>query len=230
MGPTRSLGEVEEACGHSFSDRGLLRRAMTHSSVSSVNAADLERLEFLGDRVLGLLTAEALWRRYPDMAEGELAPRLNQLVRKETCAQAARFFGLGDALTMSAGEENNGGRDRDAILGDAMEALLGAIYVDGGLEKARSAYDRFWGERFDAIADEHRDAKTELQEWAQSEGHGTPTYGDIGRTGPDHAPEFTVEVRVGRLRPERARGCSKRDAQTEAALIVLKREGVWASA
>ncbi|MCQ8185041.1 ribonuclease III [Parvularcula maris] len=227
MGASRSFEDVEKACGHSFKNRDLLKRALTHSSVSSENAADLERLEFLGDRVLGLLTAEALWRRYPEMSEGELAPRLNQLVRKETCAEAARFFDLGNALTMSAGEENNGGRDRDAILGDVMEALLGALYVDGGLEKARAAYDLFWGERFDAIAAEHRDAKTELQEWAQSAGHGTPSYADVDRTGPDHAPEFTVEVRVGKLRPEQAKGCSKRDAQTEAALVLLRREGVW---
>jgi ribonuclease-3 len=227
MGTRRSLEDVEKACGHRFEDRGLLKRAMTHSSVSSENAADLERLEFLGDRVLGLLTAEALWRRYPDMPEGDLAPRLNQLVRKETCASAARFFELGQALTMSAGEENNGGRDREAILGDAMEALLGAIYLDGGLEEARQAYDRFWGERFDEIAAQHRDAKTELQEWAQSAGHGTPSYADIARSGPDHAPEFTVEVRVGKLKPEQAKGCSKRDAQTGAALLLLQREGVW---
>jgi ribonuclease-3 len=227
MGATRSFTDVEKACGHSFSNRDLLKRSLTHSSVSSENAADLERLEFLGDRVLGLLTAEALWQRYPDMSEGELAPRLNQLVRKETCAEAARFFGLGEALTMSAGEENNGGRDRDAILGDVMEALLGAVYLDGGLEKARDTYDMFWGERFDGIAAEHRDAKTELQEWAQSAGHGTPSYVDVDRTGPDHAPEFTVEVRVGKLKPEQAKGCSKRDAQTEAALILLRRERVW---
>ncbi|NNU17125.1 ribonuclease III [Parvularcula sp. ZS-1/3] len=228
MGKARVLLEdVEKATGHTFERRELLKRAMTHSSVSGDNVKDLERLEFLGDRVLGLLTAEALWRRYPDMAEGDLAPRLNQLVRKETCAEAARFFNLGDALTLSAGEENNGGRDRDAILGDAMEALLGALYIDGGLEAARVAWDRFWGERFDGIADQHRDPKTTLQEWAQAEGHGTPSYVDIARSGPDHAPKFTVEVRAGKLKPEQGTGSSKRDAHADAALTVLKREGVW---
>ncbi|MFC3303438.1 ribonuclease III [Parvularcula lutaonensis] len=222
-----SLDSVEEAVGHSFARRELLERAMTHSSVSSDNVKDLERLEFLGDRVLGLLTAENLWRRYPDMSEGELAPRLNQLVRKETCADAARHFNLGPALKMSAGEENNGGRDRDAILGDAMEALLGALYIDGGLEAAERVYDMYWGKHFDAIADQHLDAKTAFQEWSQAHGHGTPSYADIKRRGPDHAPCFTVEVRAGKLKPEQAEGSSKRDAQTAAARKMLVREGVW---
>lgn len=228
-GREKELSAVEEAVGHRFVDRSLLDRALTHSSVSTDTGKDLERLEFLGDRVLGLLTAEALWRRYPDMTEGELAPRLNQLVRKETCADAARFFDLNKALRLSSGEENNGGRDRDAILGDVMEAMLGGLYVDGGLRAAARAWDKFWGERFDAIADQHRDAKTAFQEWAQAEGHGTPSYKDVARKGPDHAPVFTVEVRAGKLAPERGQGTSKRDAQTAAALKVLKREGVWTS-
>ncbi|MEM9810739.1 MAG: ribonuclease III [Pseudomonadota bacterium] len=222
-----SLSSVERAVGHVFQDQELLLRAMTHSSVSADVGRDLERLEFLGDRVLGLLTAEELWRRYPDMTEGELAPRLNQLVRKETCADAARFFDLGPVLRLSPGEDNNGGRDRDAILGDACEALLGALYIDGGLGAARKAYDEYWGEHFEAIAAEHRDPKTELQEWAQSHGHGTPSYHDVARKGPDHAPRFTVEVRAGGLHPEDAEGSSKRDAQAAAAKRLLVREGVW---
>ncbi|MEM1379684.1 MAG: ribonuclease III [Pseudomonadota bacterium] len=218
---------VEAAIGYRFSDAALLERALTHSSLAADGEKDLERLEFLGDRVLGLLTAEALWRRYPEMSEGELAPRLNQLVRKETCADAARYFNLGAALRLSPGEEKNGGRNRTAILGDVMEALLGAAYADGGLSAAKGVYDAYWGERFDAIADAHRDPKTSLQEWAQAEGHGTPRYDDVGRKGPDHAPTFTVEVAVGRLAAERAQGPSKRDAQAEAARKVLIREGVW---
>ncbi|MEO1040986.1 MAG: ribonuclease III [Pseudomonadota bacterium] len=224
-----SLSSVEAAVGHVFKDQDLLSRAMTHSSVSADTGRDLERLEFLGDRVLGLLTAEELWRRYPYMAEGDLAPRLNQLVRKETCADAARHFGLGPALRMSSGEENNGGRDRDAILGDACEALLGALYIDGGLPAAKSAYDLYWGERFDAIACQHKDPKTELQEWAQAEGYGTPVYQDVARDGPDHAPTFTVEVKAGKLLSEQGKGSSKRDAQAAAALKLLKREGVWSN-
>lgn len=228
MGKRRkALGDVEKAIGHVFGDTRLLDRALTHSSVSSSSVTDLERLEFLGDRVLGLLTAEALWRRYPDLPEGEMAPRLNKLVRKETCADAARFFDLGPAVLMSAGEENNGGRDRDAILGDAMEALLGALYVDGGLDAAAAVYGRFWGVRFDELAADHLDPKTALQEWAQGHGHGTPTYVDVARRGPDHAPVFTVEVRAGKLPVAEAEGASKREAQAEAARKVLIREGVW---
>ncbi len=220
---------VEAAIGHSFDRRGLLERALTHSSLSNDGSGvrDLERLEFLGDRVLGLLTAEELWRRYPEMEEGQMAPRLNALVRKETCADAARHWNLGEAVRLAKGEENNGGRDRDSVLGDACEALLGALYVDGGLEAARKAYDTYWGARFEELAAEHREAKTALQEWAQDRGHGTPRYADIDRSGPDHSPVFTVEVEAGKLDPTRASGPSKRAAQTEAARLMLVREGVW---
>ncbi|MEM9838300.1 MAG: ribonuclease III [Pseudomonadota bacterium] len=221
------LSTVEGKIGYTFTNKELLERALTHSSLSSANTRDLERLEFLGDRVLGLMTAEALWRRYPEMSEGDLAPRLNQLVRKETCADAARHFDLGPALRLSAGEEKNGGRERNAILGDVMEALLGALYIDGGLAAAQGIYDAFWGERFDDIADQHRDPKTALQEWAQAEGHGTPIYKDVGRTGLDHAPVFTVEVRAGKLSAERGQGTSKREAHAEAASKLLRRERVW---
>ena len=220
---------VEAALGHRFARRDLFHRALTHSSVSGGEGGvrDLERLEFLGDRVLGLLTAEELWRRYPEMTEGELAPRLNALVRKETCADAARAWDVGPALHLSRGEENNGGRDRDGVLGDACEAILGALYVDVGLDAARAAYDTYWGARFDDIARGHADAKTALQEWAQEHGHGTPRYRTVGREGPDHQPLFTVEVGAGKLDPTQARGTSKQAAQVEAALRMLIREGVW---
>ena len=220
---------VEDALGHRFARRDLFERALTHASFSGGKAEvrDLERLEFLGDRVLGLLTAEELWRRYPGLAEGELAPRLNALVRKETCAAAARAWGVGPALRLSKGEEKNGGRDRDGVLGDACEALLGALYVDGGLGAARRAYESFWLGRFDAIADTHEEPKTVLQEWAQEHGHGTPRYETIGRRGPDHAPLFRVRVQAGDLAAEEAEGPSKQAAQTEAATRFLLREGVW---
>jgi ribonuclease III len=226
---SEAANAVEQAVGHQFTDRSLLERALTHASFSQTGVRDLERLEFLGDRVLGLLTAEELWRRYPDLPEGQLAPRLNALVRKETCAEAARSFGLGKALRMSAGEEKTGGRDKDAILGDACEALLGALYVDGGLAAARGAYDRFWGANFTDLMEGHRDAKTALQEWAQERGHGTPRYQELDREGPDHAPVFTIAVEVGDLKRETARGSSKQAAQMEAAKTLLRREGVWTS-
>ncbi len=219
---------VEAALGHHFKDRSLLERALTHASLSGRGVKDLERLEFLGDRVLGLLTAEALWRRFPDLDEGELAPRLNALVRKETCADAARAWAVGPALLLSVGEERNGGREKTAILGDACEALLGAIYIDGGLAAASTAYDTYWGAKFDALTARHQDAKTALQEWAQERRYGTPRYRDLERSGPDHSPLFTVEVSVGDLHPVTAKGKNKRDAQMKAATEMLVREGVWA--
>lgn len=224
---TKAAAAVEAAVGHEFADRALFSRALTHASYNQTGAKDLERLEFLGDRVLGLMTAEALWRRYPDMSEGQLAPRLNALVRKETCAEAARAWGLGAALLMSVGEERTGGRDKDAILGDACEALLGALYIDGGLEAAKRAFETFWGQNFADLVSDHRDAKTALQEWAQDKGLGTPRYQDVDREGPDHAPVFTVSVEVGDLDREVAKGTNKRAAQTAAAKALLKREGVW---
>lgn len=218
---------VEEAVGHQFTDRSLLVRALTHASYSQTGVKDLERLEFLGDRVLGLFAAEALWRRYPDLDEGGLAPRLNALVRKETCAEAAKAWELGAALRMSAGEEKTGGREKTAILGDACEALLGALFIDGGLEAARGAFDGFWGERLEKLAAGHRDPKTTLQEWAQDRGYGTPRYVEIHREGPDHAPVFTIAVEVGKLDREQARGSNKQAAQMQAAEALLRREGVW---
>ncbi|MEM9421263.1 MAG: ribonuclease III [Pseudomonadota bacterium] len=220
---------VEAALNYTFGDRSLLERALTHASVSGSGVKDLERLEFLGDRVLGLLTAETLWRRFPDLDEGQLAPRLNALVRKETCADAARFWAVGPALRLSTGEERNGGRDKDAILGDACEALLGAIYIDGGLGAVARAYETYWGEQFEALSARPQDAKTALQEWAQQHRHGTPKYRDLERSGPDHAPQFTIEVTVGKLTPIAAVGRNKRDAQMKAAAQFLVRERVWSN-
>lgn len=223
---------VEAALGHVFADRSLLERALTHASVSGGQGAraavrDLERLEFLGDRVLGLLTAEALWRRFPDLDEGQLAPRLNNLVRKETCAEAARSWNVGPALRLSTGEDRNGGRQKAAILGDACEALLGAVYVDGGLEAARAVYDTFWSAQFEVLAEQQLDPKTALQEWAQDKRYGTPRYTDLERAGPDHSPKFTVEVSIGSLSPQSGAGRSKREAQIAAATAMLRREKVW---
>lgn len=221
---------VEEAIGHVFADRTLLERALTHASVTGgrqKDVRDLERLEFLGDRVLGLLTAEALWRQFPDLDEGELAPRLNAMVRKETCADAARSWHVGPALRLSAGEDRAGGRRKKAILGDACEALLGALYIDAGLEGARAAFNGFWAARIAALAEAALDSKTALQEWAQKAGHGTPRYTDLERSGPDHAPRFTVEVTIQDRPPVTGTGKNKRDAQMAAASAMLIQEGIW---
>lgn len=225
------LDVLQDHVGWRFQKKELLDRALTHASLSSSSKnGDLERLEFLGDRVLGLLTAEALWRRYPDMDEGELAPRLNALVRKETCAMAAEAFGLGDLIRMSAHEEEAGGRRKKAILGDACEAFLGALYIDGGLPAARGAYDLFWLPNLEALASAHRDAKTALQEWSQEKRLGAPSYKLVEADGPAHAPAFTIEVAVKGLKPAKGEGRSKRAAQMAAAEKLLLRERVWKKA
>lgn len=222
------LVALQDRIDHRFRDVSLLERAVTHSSLSgSGTVRDLERLEFLGDRVLGLMTAETLWRRFPDYSEGDMAPRLNALVRKETCAKAARAIGLADALRMSVSEEDAGGRDKDAILGDACEALLGALYVDGGLKAAQKVFELYWGANFDKLAARFMDAKTALQEWAQSERKNAPVYKTISTEGPAHAPVFLVEAIVAGLKPARGEAGSKRAAQMLAAQAILLREKIW---
>lgn len=218
---------LENRVGHRFADRKLLERALTHSSLSGGGMRDLERLEFLGDRVLGLLTAEELWRRYPDLEEGELAPRLNALVRKETCAKAAIALGLDSLVRMSPHEEASGGRRKKAILGDACEAFLGALYIDGGLSVARRAFDLFWTPNIEELSKAHRDAKTTLQEWSQQKRKGPPHYAVVSSGGPAHAPAFVIEAIVDGYAPARGEGRSKRSAQMAAAEAFLIREGVW---
>lgn len=221
------LAALEGLIGRTFRDRELLEQALTHSSLSGAeDSRNLERLEFLGDRVLGLLAAEALYKRHPDMAEGELAPRLNTLVRKETCAAAALELGLDTLVRMSANEEAAGGRRKAAILGDVTEAFLGALYLDGGLDAARAAFDSFWTPNLDALSQAHRDPKTALQEWSQ-ERRRTPDYVVIASGGPAHAPAFEVEVRIDGHQSARGQGRSKREAQAEAALAFLRREKIW---
>ena len=219
---------LEARVGHRFRERRLLERALTHSSLSAgATGRDLERLEFLGDRVLGILTAEALYRRHPEMEEGELAPRLNALVRKETCAIAARALGLDALIRMSPHEEEAGGRNKPAILGDVAEAFLGALYLDGGLAAARGAFDVFWTPNLDELSEGHRDPKTALQEWSQEKRRGTPDYVVVSSGGPAHAPDFEVEVRVEGFTPAHGQGRSKREAQMAAAAAFLLRERVW---
>jgi ribonuclease-3 len=219
---------LETAVGHIFADRQLLERALTHPSVGEGGkiVAHYERLEFLGDRVLNLCAAEALLALYPAAPEGELSPRLAALVNGRTCARVARRLGLGEALRLSAGESKTGGRDKDTILGDACEALMAAIYVDAGFEAARGFFDRAWADEFAAAGEARvREPKTELQEWAQGRGLPLPAYEILTRTGPDHAPVFTVQVRIEGFEPERGQGRSRQDAEKAAALaMIVKRE------
>lgn len=217
----RAMAGAEARLGHAFARPELLVEALTHPSFAG--RADNQRLEFLGDRVLGLVIAEALLAADPGASEGDLAPRLNALVRKETCAEVAAALDLGSAIRMGRSEMISGGRKRTALLGDAMEAVIAAVYLDGGLEAARGLILRAWGERIAAARGLGRDAKTALQEWAQGRGQHPPDYVDVGRAGPDHAPVFSVEVRLEDGRAAEARAASKRAAQQAAAELMLAR-------
>lgn len=223
------IAAFENRIGYRFGDGELLERALTHSSAGDRKSArntDNERLEFLGDRVLGLVIADMLVERFPKSSEGELAPRLNALVRKETCADVAREIALGDIMVMSAGEAQAGGRQKEAILGDACEALIAAIYRDGGLEPARAFIAAHWSQRFDGVRVPPRDPKTVLQEWMQGRKLPPPQYRVADKTGPDHEPEFTVIVELKGYAPESGKAGSKRAAEQLAAEAVLRREGV----
>jgi ribonuclease-3 len=214
--------------GHEFSDPTILERALTHSSVGDggkSRARDNERLEFLGDRVLGLLTAERLIAQHPEATEGDLAPRLNALVSRQTCARVARRMNLGPALRLSGAESRTGGRDKDSILAGAVEAVIAALYADGGLDAVRPMFQAFWSEEFDNLgAPRPRDPKTALQEWAQGQGKPLPAYTVVTRDGPDHAPLFTVEVKVEGLVPATGKGASRQAAEKAAAQAVMDRE------
>lgn len=209
--------------GHQFREPDLLMRAVTHASISSVTRPDNQRLEFLGDRVLGLAMAEALLRADPQASEGQLAPRYNALVRKETCADVAREIGLGDVLKLGRSEMMSGGRRKDALLGDALEAVIAAVYMDAGFEAAQAVVLGLWRDRIAAVEADSRDAKTALQEWAQARGLPPPVYVEQGRTGPDHQPVFTVEVRLENGAVERAAAGTKRQAEQAAAKALLAR-------
>jgi ribonuclease III len=226
---SKSLDALSGKLGHEFSDANLLQRALTHSSARTrgPKTYDYERLEFLGDRVLGLVIAELLIARYPDAREGDLAQRFNRLVRKETCAEIAERLNLGDHVIMSTSEADSGGRGKLTILGDACEAVLGAIFLDAGYDKARTVIRTLWGDMVNDNSTPLRDAKSALQEWAQGRGRDLPLYVDISRQGPDHAPLFIIEVEVQGLKPAQGKGPSKRIAEQAAANAMLLREGIW---
>lgn len=222
MKPAAELIVFAKRLGHEFGQPELLIQAMTHSSLSSATRGDNQRLEFLGDRVLGLAISDALYRKDTQAAEGLLAPRFNALVRKETCAEIAIGIGLGEALKMGRSEMLSGGRRKMAILGDAMEAVIGAVYLDAGFDVARDLVVRLWQKNIDNAAEDARDAKTTLQEWAQARKLPTPKYIETGRTGPDHAPIFTIEVSVETGQSASAQATSKRAASQEAAADLLR--------
>ena len=221
MKRSAEIAALEERLGHSFRSPERLRRALTHSSMSSPGREDNQRLEFLGDRVLGLVMAEALLGSDRHASEGLLAPRFNALVRKETCAEVAREVDLGAALKLGRSEMMSGGRRKMALLGDAMEAVIAAVYLDAGFEAAKTMVLRLWGDRISQVEEDARDPKTALQEWAQARGMQPPAYVEVSRSGPDHAPVFTIEARLSSGETARATAGAKRKAEQQAAEALL---------
>ncbi len=224
------IAVLEARLGHVFTRRALLEEALSHVSASPAQATrklNYQRLEFLGDRVLGLCVSDMLFRAYPEAEEGALSRRLADLVRKEACADVAALWELGPHLRLGAGEAHAGARKNKTILADACEAVIGAVYLDGGLEAAHALVERAFGPRMRAAPRPVRDAKTALQEWAQGQGAPPPTYAETGRSGPDHAPRFIITVTVKGHTPASGEGQAKRGAEQAAAEAFLRREGLW---
>lgn len=217
------LRAFEQRIGHQFDQPELLVRALTHGSMSSPTREDNQRLEFLGDRVLGLVMATALLEEDTTATEGQLAPRFNALVRKETCADVAREIDLGKVLKLGRSEMLSGGRRKQALLGDGIEAVIAAVYKDAGFQAARDMILRLWGNRISQVEADARDPKTALQEWAQARGQTPPKYVEIERTGPDHAPEFTISARLTDGAEAQATAGSKRQAEQAAAAALLQK-------
>jgi ribonuclease-3 len=225
----RAATVLETRIGYRFTDGAMLDCALTHISAlkgARNRAGSYQRLEFLGDHVLGLVISDMLYRAFPRADEGELSRRLADLVRKETCAEIARSIALGDAIRVGASEANAGARSRLAILADVCEAVIGAVFLDGGYKAAEALVGRLWQARMHATAQPLRDPKTVLQEWAQARGLPTPAYREVARSGPDHDPEFRVAVQLPAFAPAEGSGRSKRAAEQAAAAAMIVREGV----
>lgn len=228
--PRRELdfGALQGRLGYVFSDRALLDHALRHVSAAGGDPGrSNQRLEFLGDRVLGLAVSELLYAAFPNATEGELSHRLSGLVRRETCSAIAAGWELAPFLALGSGEGKAGGRRNQAILADATEAVIGAVFLDGGYEAARALVERALADQVRSPDRPARDPKTALQEWAQGAGRPTPTYAVAERSGPDHAPRFRVAASIPGLDEAFGQGGSRRAAEQEAALALLRREGVW---
>lgn len=232
---TEAVNALARNLGHAFRDPGLLEQALTHASVGEGAERDArgrpfldnQRLEFLGDRVLGLLVADRLMRDFPEADEGDMSSRLHALVDKAACARVAEGLDVGPAMRLSPGEAKQGGRRREGVLGDAMEAILAAVWLDGGIDAARQVFDKAWAAELAAPPKRSlNNPKSALQEWALAQGRPLPQYRIVDRTGSDHAPTFTVEVSVAGTAPLTAQGRSRQDAEKAAAVGLLQREGV----
>ena len=225
-----AFAATEQRIGYQFTDPALLTTAFTHVSAlkpaTRHRADSYQRLEFLGDHVLGLIVSDMLYRAYPRADEGELSKRLADLVRKESCADVAKSLGLFDDVKLGQIGAGADARLRKSVLGDVCEAVIGAIYLDGGYAAASQFVERNWTERMRKTRRPLRDPKTVLQEWAQGKGLPTPVYREVARTGPHHDPQFRVAVDLPGLAPAEGVGGSKRVAEKVAASVMIEREGV----
>jgi ribonuclease III len=223
-----ATNELQQRIGYQFTDPNLLECALTHSSAlaGGSRVGSYQRLEFLGDHVLGLAIAELLFQTYPKASEGELSRRLAALVRQETCADIAREMDLGPALRLGNAESHAGGRRKTAILADVCESVIGAVYLDGGYPAAFDLVRRYWAELLAKTESPARDAKTLLQEWAQGNGLPAPIYVERERKGPHHRPQFRVAVELPDREPAEGTGRSKRAAEQAAAAAMLERDGI----
>ena len=223
------LADLEARLDYKFRDPELAARALTHLSAATAGAKgrleSYQRLEFLGDRVLGLAVAAMLYEAFPQASEGELSMRLATLVRRETCAEVASEWEVGPHVVLGPGEAQAGGRKKIAILSDIAESLIGAVFVEAGFDAARRLIARSWSARMNAVVEPERDAKTAMQEWAQARALNAPTYVEIDRSGPPHAPQFTIQVSLEGFEPAQGSASSKRAAEQAAAQAFMAR---WA--
>lgn len=216
----RPVTELEKRIGHTFCDPALIRTALTHSSAAA--GYNYERLEFLGDRVLGLVIAELLYTRFPAEPEGDLAKRLAALVQGSFLAQIAQELELGAYLNLSDAEKQAGGAENENILADVFESMIGALYLDSGFAKCQTLIHDLWADRLDVMKEPPLHPKTRVQEWAQARGLGLPLYTIVEQSGPDHAPIFEIELRLEGFAPVRADGRSRALAEKEAAREFMK--------
>jgi ribonuclease-3 len=220
------LSALETSLGHQFADRDLALLALTHVSATAARDTSYQRLEFLGDRILGLAVTAMLYESFATADEGELSRRLADLVRRESCAEVAHAWGVENHVRLGDSERQAGVVAKETILADVCESLIGAVFLDAGYEAAKDVVVRAFAPRMRAPRRPLRDPKTALQEWAQARGLEVPRYREARRTGPDHAPEFDVEVIVAGFAPSAAKGGSKRAAEQAAAFAFLTREGI----
>jgi len=223
--PAAAHSKLEERLGYKFEREGLLDAALTHGSQQKAET-DYQRLEFLGDRVLNLVIADELYLRYPDEKEGQLAARLSLLVRAEACARVGEALALGEFIVVGPVERKKGVQRMASVLSDVTEALIGALYLDGGLDVARSFILTHWQAMLTQAPESLKDAKTFVQEWALGRGLPLPAYEVQKREGPDHAPRFTILLQVGQLAPSQGQGTSKQLAEMDAASAFIAREGL----